>query len=92
MNTKVFNTNLPSIASDGSLSKYLAEIKKYKEQGDKIFEKDGATVIVDKLSYIFMIGSRLDYTESLLASGFALNNPNVKNSCSCGSSVAFKKP
>ena len=29
MNTKVFNTNLPSIASDGSLSKYLAEIKKF---------------------------------------------------------------
>ena len=57
---------------------------------DKIFEKDGAIVIVDKLSYLFVIGSRVDYHQSLLASGFQLINPNIKRSCSCGSSFSIK--
>ena len=57
---------------------------------DKIFEKDGAIVIVDKLSYLFVIGSRVDYHQTLLASGFQLINPNIKRSCSCGSSFSIK--
>jgi iron-sulfur cluster assembly accessory protein len=64
----------------------LAEIGPCKEKGDKVFIKNGAAVIVEKLSYMFVIGSVLDYQESLLASGFQLTNPNVKGSCSCGSS------
>ena len=55
---------------------------------DKLFTKNGATVIVEKLSYMFVIGSQLDYQETLLASGFQLVNPNIKKSCSCGSSFA----
>ena len=65
----------------------LAKISDH-QTGDQIFEKSGATLIVDKLSYIFVIGSRLDYVETLLMSGFQLNNPNIKKSCSCGSSFA----
>jgi iron-sulfur cluster assembly protein len=64
----------------------LAEIEPSLKNGDKLFEKNGATVIVEKLSYMFVMGSVLDYQESLLASGFQLTNPNVKGSCSCGSS------
>ena len=55
---------------------------------DKVFIKNNANVIVDKSSYIFVIGSTLDYVETLLMSGFQLNNPNIKKSCSCGSSFA----
>ena len=46
-------------------------------------------VMVEKQSYIFVIGSQLDYVESLLMSGFELNNPNIKKSCSCGASFAI---
>ena len=42
----------------------------------------------EKLSYLFVIGSKVDYHESLLASGFQLVNPNIKRSCSCGSSFS----
>lgn len=56
------------------------------EKNDKLITYKGATLIIDKISYIFVIGSRLDYVESLLMSGFQLVNPNVKGSCSCGSS------
>ena len=82
-----------SVVKDGcsgnSYSMDIAPLDPAKEAGDKIFQKDGAIVIIDKLSYMFVIGSTLDYVESLLMSGFQLNNPNVKKSCSCGSSVAF---
>ncbi|MEK9727513.1 MAG: iron-sulfur cluster assembly accessory protein [Candidatus Margulisiibacteriota bacterium] len=68
----------------------LAKIDESKSNGDKIFNFDDVTVIVEKLSYMFVIGSQLDYVETLLMSGFQINNPNVKRSCSCGSSFSIK--
>ena len=50
-------------------------ITEAKSNGDKIFEKNGATVIIEKLSYLFVIGSQVDYEQTLLASGFQLKNP-----------------
>ena len=60
------------------------------ENDDKFFKFEGVTIIVEKLSYMFVIGSELDYVETLLMSGFQINNPNVKRSCSCGSSFSVK--
>ena len=83
-----------SVVKDGcsgnSYTMDLGPIKESVADGDKLFTKDGATIIVAKLSYMFVLGSILDYKESLLASGFELRNPNVTGSCSCGSSVSFK--
>tara|TARA_B100000586_G_C19988873_1_gene375377 strand:- start:394 stop:819 length:426 start_codon:yes stop_codon:yes gene_type:complete len=82
-----------SVVSDGcsgkSYTMNLALISKSKDEGDKIFERDGARLIIEKLSYLFVVGSELDYKESLLASGFELVNPNIKKSCSCGSSFSI---
>ncbi|MBA95060.1 MAG: iron-sulfur cluster assembly accessory protein [Rickettsiales bacterium] len=81
-----------SVVKDGcsgnSYTMELGSVADAKEKGDKIFIEHGATVIVEKLSYLFVVGSRVDYHESLLASGFQLVNPNIKRSCSCGSSFA----
>lgn len=66
----------------------LALIADSKANNDKIFTHNGATMMIEKLSYMFVIGSTLDYTETLLMSGFQLVNPNIKKSCSCGSSFA----
>ena len=68
----------------------LGEIDDAQAKGDKLFDYDGVNVIVEKLSYMFVIGSELDYVETLLMSGFQINNPNVKKSCSCGSSFSIK--
>ncbi len=68
----------------------LSKIDEASQKGDKLFKFDDVTVIVEKLSYMFVIGSELDYVETLLMSGFQINNPNVKKSCSCGSSFAIK--
>ena len=64
----------------------LKEIAPSKKNGDKIFEHNGAHLVIDKLSYFFVTGSILSYKEALTVSGFSLDNPNVKGSCSCGSS------
>jgi iron-sulfur cluster assembly protein len=81
-----------SVVKDGcsgnSYTMALSSLALSKENGDKIFSHNGAYVMVEKLSYLFVIGSILDYKETLLASGFELVNPNVKKTCSCGSSFA----
>jgi iron-sulfur cluster assembly protein len=56
--------------------------------GDKVFAHDGAWVAIDKTSYFYVTGSVLTYTEALTGSGFSLQNPNIKRTCSCGSSFA----
>ena len=67
----------------------LAPIGDSETAGDKIFEREGARVMIEKMSYFFVTGSLLDYVEALTGSGFTLTNPNVKSACACGSSIAF---
>ena len=55
-------------------------------QGDKVFERGAAKLVVDRKSFLYLNGTILDYQEGLMASGFNLQNPNVKRSCGCGSS------
>jgi len=53
---------------------------------DRVFEKDGAKVIVDLKSLLYLSGTELDYKETLMQSGFIIQNPNVKRTCGCGAS------
>ncbi|MDP9130615.1 MAG: iron-sulfur cluster assembly accessory protein [Candidatus Binatota bacterium] len=55
---------------------------------DKIFEKDGARVLVDMKSLLYLTGTELDYKDELMQSGFVFQNPNVKKACGCGASFA----
>jgi iron-sulfur cluster assembly protein len=64
---------------------YRMEIDSAKER-DKIFERDGVRLIVDKKSFLYLNGSELDYAEELMSSGFRVVNPNAKRSCGCGES------
>lgn len=60
-----------------------AEVAK---ERDKVFERDGVRVFVDPKSYLYLVGTILEYQESLMESGFKLVNPNAKTSCGCGQS------
>jgi iron-sulfur cluster assembly accessory protein len=53
---------------------------------DKVFEKDGAKLLVDMKSLLYLGGTELDYKDELMQSGFVFQNPNVKKSCGCGAS------
>jgi len=61
---------------------------------DLVFDYDGIRLIVDPASIRYVDGSEVDYTESLMGSGFEVNNPNVTASCGCGSSfrIAEEEP
>ena len=56
--------------------------------GDKIFERDGAKVVVDRKSFLYLNGTELDYVDTLMSTGFNLHNPNVKRTCGCGASFS----
>ena len=55
---------------------------------DKVFELDGARVLVDMKSLLYLNGTELDYKEELMQAGFVFQNPNVKHACGCGTSFA----
>lgn len=54
--------------------------------GDRVFEKEGAKVLVDMKSLLYLNGTELDYKDELMQAGFVFQNPNVKRSCGCGTS------
>lgn len=56
--------------------------------GDKVFERDGAKLVIDRKSFLYLNGTEVDYAETLMTSGFNLQNPNVKRSCGCGASFS----
>jgi iron-sulfur cluster assembly protein len=57
-----------------------------RRDGDKVFEHEGARLVVDRKSFLYLNGTILDYKDDLMSAGFSLQNPNVKRSCGCGSS------
>ena len=82
-----------SVVKDGcsglSYTMDLAKVDDLEKEGAKIFKHLDIVVMVEKAAYLYVFGSILDYVESLTGSGFNLKNPNVKRSCSCGSSFAI---
>ena len=55
-------------------------------EDDIAIEVDGITVLVDPMSFQYLAGSEVDYTEGLEGSRFVINNPNATTTCGCGSS------
>src|SRR6188472_4055825 len=58
------------------------------DEDDAVINANGVQVIVDSYSQKYLKGANVDYIESLMGSGFKINNPNVTKSCSCGSSFS----
>jgi len=55
---------------------------------DKTYAFDGLKVFIDQASLLYLDGAEVDYVETMEGSGFKFNNPNVKNTCGCGSSFS----
>jgi iron-sulfur cluster assembly accessory protein len=69
---------------------YALALDKRKDD-DLVYEHNGVSVVVDKVSMQFVFGSEVDYVEGLQGAGFAVNNPNVVAACGCGSSFQVKE-
>lgn len=56
---------------------------------DKVFEDNGVKIIVDKKSFLYLIGTTLEYSGGLNGAGFVFNNPNANRTCGCGESFSL---
>ena len=55
---------------------------------DKTYDFSGLKVFIDQASMLYLDGAEVDYVETIEGAGFKFNNPNVKNTCGCGSSFS----
>ncbi len=58
------------------------------DEDDAVIEEHGVKLLVDSYSSRYLKGTEIDYIDSLMGSGFKINNPNVTKSCSCGHSFS----
>ncbi len=65
---------------------YIVDLANEVTKFDLVTELDGARVIVDKKSYLFLNGTEVDYQKTLMGQGFVFKNPNAKGACGCGTS------
>lgn len=56
--------------------------------GDTVVEKGGVKLLIDPMSYQYLIGAEIDYTEGLEGAQFVIRNPNAQTTCGCGSSFS----
>jgi len=57
-------------------------------EGDTQVEKSGVTLLVDPMSFQYLVGAEIDYTEGLEGAQFVIRNPNATTTCGCGSSFS----
>ncbi|MBJ7380655.1 MAG: iron-sulfur cluster insertion protein ErpA [Polynucleobacter sp.] len=57
-------------------------------EDDTQFEKNGVTLLVDSMSFQYLVGAEIDYKEDINGSQFVIKNPNATTTCGCGSSFS----
>jgi iron-sulfur cluster insertion protein len=68
---------------------YKFDLDADEEPGDIRIDQDGASVLIDDMSLMYVLGAQLDFVEDLTGSYFRVSNPNATSSCGCGSSFAI---
>ena len=69
---------------------YLFKLEPKPRETDHVFGCDDARVLIDPKSFVYLDGLTLDYRESLMQSGFVIENPNAAKTCSCGTSFSTR--
>ncbi len=59
------------------------------DEADKVFEDNSVRIIVDKKSFLYLVGTTLEYSGGLNGKGFVFNNPNAQRTCGCGESFSL---
>ena len=67
---------------------YKLEFDSVLKEGDQLFEDKGVKIVVDRKSFLYLIGTELQYTGGLNGKGFVFNNPNASRTCGCGESFS----
>ena len=67
---------------------YKLEFDNQAKPEDKVFEDKGVKIAVDKKSFLYLVGTELDFSDGLNGKGFAFVNPNASRTCGCGESFS----
>ena len=57
-------------------------------EDDTVMEKNGVSLLIDSMSYQYLVGAEIDYTDGLEGAQFVIKNPNATSTCGCGSSFS----
>ncbi len=68
---------------------YELKFDNIQKEEDKLFEDNGVKILVDKKSFLYLIGTTLEYSGGLNGKGFVFNNPNANRTCGCGESFSL---
>lgn len=68
---------------------YELKFDKTAADTDKVFEDNNVRIIVDKKSFLYLVGTILEYSGGLNGKGFVFNNPNAQRTCGCGESFSL---
>jgi iron-sulfur cluster assembly protein len=68
---------------------YELKFDKFSSESDKIFEDNGIKIAIDKKSFLYLVGTTLDYSGGLNGKGFVFINPNASRTCGCGESFSL---
>lgn len=68
---------------------YKFDLDQGPQDGDLVIERDGATLLIDPVSLVYMAGSEIDFVDNLMGQSFQITNPNAVANCGCGTSFAM---
>lgn len=68
---------------------YELNFDQQEQENDKVFEDNGVRIAVNKQSFLYLVGTTLEFSGGLNGKGFVFNNPNAERTCGCGESFSL---
>lgn len=68
---------------------YELNFDQQEQENDKIFEDNGVKIAVNKQSFLYLVGTTLEFSGGLNGKGFIFKNPNAERTCGCGESFSL---
>ena len=68
---------------------YKLEFDSYKKDDDELIQDNQIQLLVNKKSFLYLVGTTLEFSDGLNGKGFVFNNPNASRTCGCGESFSL---
>ena len=68
---------------------YKLDFDNTKDDDDELVQDNGISLLVNKKSFLYLVGTTLDFSDGLNGKGFVFNNPNASRTCGCGESFSL---
>ena len=68
---------------------YMLDFDSSKNSDDELIEDNGIKLLINKKSFLYLVGTTLEFSDGLNGKGFVFNNPNASRTCGCGESFSL---